>query len=181
MNKDSIEVSVIDVHVATLRQLFNEMDPSPFQERDLNPHTEEYIVSWSRELPRHSALSLRLHVDHPSGQEDDGAAVGAAIRRFFKERSSATRLRLRRLFANGRIALVIGLVFLTVALSMSRLLNTFGEPGGFAGIIKESLLVGGWVAMWRPIEVFLYDWWPISAEARLFDRLAAMPVQISYS
>jgi len=30
--------------------------------------------------------------------------------------------------------------------------------------------------MWR----FLYDWWPIRAEARLADRLSAMPVRISY-
>ena len=32
--------------------------------------------------------------------------------------------------------------------------------------------------MWRPLEIFLYDWWPIRAEARLFDRLSAMPVRI---
>jgi len=35
--------------------------------------------------------------------------------------------------------------------------------------------------MWRPLEIFLYDWWPIRAEARLFDRLAAMPVRITYT
>ena len=46
--------------------------------------------------------------------------------------------------------------------------------------MRESLLIGGWVAMWRPLEVFLYDWWPIRAEARLFDRLSAMPVRIEY-
>jgi hypothetical protein len=45
----------------------------------------------------------------------------------------------------------------------------------------ESFSIGGWVAMWRPIEVFLYDWWPIRAEARLYDRLSAMPVRIAYS
>jgi hypothetical protein len=31
-----------------------------------------------------------------------------------------------------------------------------------------------------PLEVFLYDWWPIRAEARLFERLSAMPVRIEY-
>ena len=46
---------------------------------------------------------------------------------------------------------------------------------------EEGLLIGGWVAMWRPLEVFLYDWWPISAEARMFDRLAAMPVRLTYA
>ena len=34
--------------------------------------------------------------------------------------------------------------------------------------------------MWRPLEVFLYDWWPIRAETRLFERLGAMPVRINY-
>jgi hypothetical protein len=27
-------------------------------------------------------------------------------------------------------------------------------------VIREGFLIGGWVAMWRPLEVFLYDWWP---------------------
>ena len=42
------------------------------------------------------------------------------------------------------------------------------------------LLIGGWVAMWRPMEIFLYDWWPIRADAMLADRLSVMPVRISY-
>lgn len=46
---------------------------------------------------------------------------------------------------------------------------------------RTSLLIGGWVAMWRPLEVFLYDWWPIRAEARLFDRLSAMTVRIVHA
>ena len=39
-------------------------------------------------------------------------------------------------------------------------------------------MIGGWVALWRPLEIFLYDWWPIRAEARLFDRLAASRVEL---
>ena len=34
--------------------------------------------------------------------------------------------------------------------------------------------------MWRPLEVFLYDWWPILGEIRLKDRLSQMPVRIEY-
>lgn len=34
--------------------------------------------------------------------------------------------------------------------------------------------------MWRPLEIFLYDWWPIRTEAQLSDRLATMPVRIRY-
>ena len=28
-------------------------------------------------------------------------------------------------------------------------------------------MIGGWVALWRPMEIFLYDWWPIRGEVRL--------------
>jgi hypothetical protein len=34
--------------------------------------------------------------------------------------------------------------------------------------------------MWRPLEVFLYDWWPIRAQGRLLQRLGAIPVRIEY-
>ena len=37
-----------------------------------------------------------------------------------------------------------------------------------AEIARESLTIGGWVAMWRPMEIFLYSWWPILRERRTF-------------
>jgi len=57
----------------------------------------------------------------------------------------------------------------------------FTRHGALGGILLEGLLIGGWVAMWRPLEIFLYDWWPIRAQARLFDRLADMPVTIQHT
>ena len=45
-------------------------------------------------------------------------------------------------------------------------------------MVQESLIILGWVAIWRPMNIFLYDWWPIRAEARLLDRLARMDVQV---
>jgi hypothetical protein len=41
---------------------------------------------------------------------------------------------------------------------------------------SEGLSILGWVAMWRPVEIFLYDWWPEIGKRRLFDRLASMPI-----
>jgi len=54
----------------------------------------------------------------------------------------------------------------------------FRVMAGLSALLMVMVMIGGWVAMWRPIEVFLYDWWPIRAEARLYQRLATMPVRI---
>ncbi|WP_415176918.1 hypothetical protein [Porticoccus sp.] len=49
---------------------------------------------------------------------------------------------------------------------------------GFAELLSEGLMIGGWVAMWRPMEIFLYRWWPIVRRRRTYIRLAEMPVTV---
>ena len=52
-------------------------------------------------------------------------------------------------------------------------------PTEVAGhILKEGLLIVGWVAMWRPLEIFLYDWWPIRRFALLYEKLSITPVNL---
>src|SRR5207237_8199316 len=74
----------------------------------------------------------------------------------------------------------IGLVALAALTLLGDLVASKLQGWRIGGLLRESFSIGGWVAMWRPMEVFLYDWWPIRREARLYDRLSAMPVRITY-
>jgi hypothetical protein len=171
---------IIEVRVAELRQLFNEMDPAPFRSRDLDPNAEEFIIAWGRELPRDSSLALLVHLDRSPGRADEATILRDSVHDYFDGRQIAARQRLRALFRRGRISLIIGLAFLAAAIAVSQLFDAFYPSSRLGTVVREGLLIVGWVAMWRPIEIFLYDWWPIRAEARLFARLAAMPVRIRY-
>jgi hypothetical protein len=173
--------AVIEVRVGELRQLFNSIDPSPFRERDLAPAAEAFIVDWSREVASNAPLVLLVHLDRSAGPPEEPALLEEAIHQFFAAEAQASRRRLRRLFHRGRVSLVIGLAVLAGCIGMAQLILRRAGGSGLGQIVHESLLIGGWVAMWRPLEVFLYDWWPIRADARLFDRLAAMPVRIQYA
>jgi hypothetical protein len=172
---------VIEVHVTELKQLFNAIDPSPFREKDLDLNAEEFIVSWARELPGDATLALLVYLDRPAGLPEEPAILRDAIREFFGQRAETSRRRLRQLFRVGRTSLVIGITFLAASLLVGDVIASALRERGIGELLRESLLIGGWVAMWRPMEVFLYDWWPIRAEARLFDRLSAMPVRIAYT
>jgi hypothetical protein len=168
----------IEVRVTEIKQLFNSMDPSPFKERDLDPQAEEFILSWAREAPRGARLSLTVHVDRLADAMPE-AVLASAINEFFRYRAEMTRRRLRELFRVGRVSLVIGLLFLTIAFVVVNLLRSVLSDLRFGGLLGEGVLIGGWVAMWRPLEIFLYDWWPIRREAQLYDRLGAMPVRLT--
>lgn len=170
--------ALIEIHVGELKQLFNSLDPTPFRERDLDPKAEEFIADWARERHGDAPIGLLIHVDHEQVSGDEVAIVQGAVREYFHGRADVTRRRLRQLLRVGRTSLVIGLLFLSGSILLGNVTEEMFQHTRFAGLARESLLIGGWVAMWRPLEVFLYDWWPIRAEARLFDRLSAMTVRI---
>ena len=172
---------VIEIHVDELKQLFNAIDPSPFREKDLDPKADEFIVSWAKDLPAAASLALLVYLDRPAGVPEEAAILRDAIHEYFSERAIASRRRLRQLFRVGRRSLLIGIIFLAVSLLLGDAIDSVLGGSHLGQVLRESLLVAGWVAMWRPMEVFLYDWWPIRFEAMLFDRLSVMPVRIAYT
>ncbi|MDD2730021.1 hypothetical protein [Malikia sp.] len=170
--------ALIEVHVEQIEQLFYSIDPSPFHARDLDPQADEYIVACARELPHELPLALVVHLDCPPEQEIRLAQVEGAIRSHFAASARVTLTQLRDLFHRGRISLLIGMAFLSVSIALGELSQNWLPRGSPGNIVRESLLIGGWVAMWRPMEIFLYDWWPVAARIRLLDRLAVMPTRI---
>jgi hypothetical protein len=47
-----------------------------------------------------------------------------------------------------------------------------------ATIARESLTIVGWVAMWRPLQIFLYDWWPLGRRIRVYKALQQAHVRV---
>jgi len=177
VRRHSRDPVIIELRVTELSQIFNSFDPSPFRGRDLNTDAADYVVDWAKEIPRGEPVAFRVHLDRSTGV-DEVEILSVAVREYFGSRSDSTRLRLRQLLRVGHISLIIGLVFLAACILLSDLAGEIFRGWRFAVLLQESLLIGGWVAMWRPLEIFLYDWWPILTEARLYDRLSNMPVEI---
>jgi hypothetical protein len=170
--------NVIELKLRTAAQLFNALDPSPLESKDLDGAVEEFIVGWAQELPHRAAPRLRIRVDTPLPPRDTPQALAEAVRHYFAYRASISRLELRQLLKRGRTSLVIGLSFLSACLLLGELIQQVAPGRAFLTIPREGLTIGGWVALWRPMEIYLYDWWPIRRRVRLFDRLSRMEVEL---
>jgi hypothetical protein len=175
---DPSQSSLIELQVDRLRYLFDPFDPFPTPTRDLSRGAEEFIVGWARDLPQRSPIRLRLHLAHEDGQAADKASLKAAISRHFAYKAERVSGDLRELIEIGRWALTIGLCVLGVCILLRQLLLSVLPQGAFSGILAEGLVIVGWVANWRPIEIFLYEWWPMLRKRRLFRRLATAEVEI---
>jgi hypothetical protein len=82
----------------------------------------------------------------------------------------------KQLMREGRMTLVIGLAFLLLCQGVAMMLAV--DEGSWLSVLHQGLTITGWVAMWRPLEIYLYRWWPLLAERELFLRLASTRVEI---
>lgn len=177
ISREAVNVGVIEVRVHRVEELFNTFDPTPFPEKDLDDDAEEFIVSWARELPRNVPLLIRVQMSGPSERDNQAERTRDAIRTYFGHRAEITRLKFNELMSRGRASLLVGLMFLVACMVSANLIGQFGQ-GAINDIIREGLIIAGWVAMWRPLDIMLYEWWPMLGERRLFERLSDADVDI---
>ncbi len=152
------------------------MDPTPFPVKDLDSDAEEFLVSWAREYPLKAPLRLRVHLHEAPARGNPKTLIADAVHHYFSYRADLSRRDFRQLMRRGRVSLVVGLLFLASCQLLSELLKHMGNPVG--NIAREGLVIGGWVAMWRPLEILLYDWWPLRTSRRVFEKLASIDVEV---
>src|SRR5262249_59537904 len=159
------------------KQLFNPLDPPPSHERDLAQDAKDSLVASADESPLKKPLPLIIHVPADQLPPGSGPNLGHAIHNYFEYRMNETRRRLKFFFRDGRIALTVALVFLLVCIVLRQLALAVGH-GLWPQIVDQALSIVGWVAMWRPLEIFLYDWRPIWHRYQLFAKLSRIPVVV---
>jgi hypothetical protein len=163
---------LIELRLRELRQLFHQLDPAPFREKDLDPAAEVYIEDAVREIGTGQRAKIVIHLPEAELATDDARSLPESIAHYFGYRAQQTRVELGRLMRRALTNLAIGLAFLGACLALRRSLLAAGSYE----LLAEGLLIIGWVALWRPVEMFLYDWWPLLRRQRRFRAIARMPV-----
>ena len=170
-------VYLIELFLRTPRQIFNSLDPSPFHEKDLDNDAEAYIVEAVEELHVNTPMQLRIYLPPEEVASEQAQDLAEAIHHYFAYRGTTTGRALRSKLQQGRISLVIGLVFLVACLTTRTALHHY-LAGTLRELIDEGLLIIGWVSMWRPVQIFLYDWWPIRYRQRVHEKLSQIEVSL---
>lgn len=164
---------VFEIHVRlrSAGDLFNCLDPSPLVERDLDDIIEDYVVDSVSDAPRRAALRLCLHLPGEAARTADAGALQASVRNYFAFLHDRQAHRLRRFLRESRRQALAGLFFLAACITGSQLVSALG-PDLAAPLISEGLIILGWVANWKPLSAFLYDWRPLRQQMNTYKRLS---------
>jgi hypothetical protein len=171
--------ATIELKVEKVSQLFDTLDPFPFHERDLDRDAEEFMVGWARELPRKRDIRIVVHLPAAEAASEHAKDIGRAFPSYFRYRAEIVTSDLKELFRIGRFSLVIGVIVLAVCIFAGRALSATFRQSEIVRFFDEGLIILGWVANWRPIEIFLYEWWPLVRRRNLYRRLAVAQVELA--
>jgi len=171
------EAILVEINLNQVGQLYNSFDPSPFHEKELDEEADRYIFGAVREIGADKPFKLVIYLPPDAVDTPEARAIKQAIRNHFLYRLQTARRDFRHEMSRGRTSFLIGLVFL-VACIVGREVALAFVPSAIQRVLSEGLLIIGWVAMWGPLEVFLYGWWPIARTCRILERLAELDVEI---
>jgi hypothetical protein len=168
--------AAIELSIRGLGQLFDSFDPSPFREKALDPDAHRYILSCAQESAPH--VSKRLIVHLPKSLQAQTAVIVEGIHNHFRLEAEAAHRELRRRMRIGRLSLLWGLAILALCSALRELLvEASGVPLRF---FSDGLVILGWVALWRPIEILLFERWQARDERRWLERLSRIPIEFAY-
>lgn len=177
MTKSPAPIHRLALRVREIAQLFNSMDPTPFLNKDLDPEANTFIETWASGYPPGSRFHITIHLELWPEDGDPSEMLVVAVHNHFSYKAEQTRKALKHLLQQGRMSLAIGIVFVSLCLLGADAIGSLGTNAGF-NIARESLTIVGWVAMWRPLQTFLYDWWPLQRQIRLYQQLSAAHIQV---
>lgn len=162
----------VDVNVPSLGHVFDNRDPAPFRERDLDPGLAQYLLDAGEDLvgePRYRVVFwLEEHCR--------AAEIEAAFRGHFLEVVDRVRRTRRRRRRTGLLTLGLAVLLVVALLMLSQLVATL-IPGSLGAGLKEGLVISSWVVMWRPAEVLIYDWIPARHERLVASKLLEAAIE----
>ena len=80
----------------------------------------------------------------------------------------------------GIRALQRGLLFLAVCLIISTLFDRIEYlPVLVHRFLNEGFLIAGWVGLWYPIELLLYEWSPLKRQKKIYRMIKDMEIKVT--
>ena len=169
---------LIEMKLSSVIQLFNSFDPAPFHEKELDSNAESYIVDTVKNFPRKTRFKIVIYLPEIIIDRKEALEIPKAIRSHFEYKGMIQKRKFRERYIYGQFALLVGLSFLAIATIASLAIDAYSSSYPVAHFIAKALEVTGWVAMWEPVTVFLFQLWPIIKQRKVYEKISRMEIDI---
>ncbi len=169
------------LYLSRLAHFFETPLLDPFAGDSIDESGIDQLLDTMKARPRGAPHLKRivLHLPPEEIAPDLPHRLKSAIATYCTVQGRLSHQKVREIRLEGRRALFIGFVVWAICLLLSTLSESFFSRYSLQGrLLGEGFLIAGWVSLWRPAELLLYDWWPYAQDAKLYERIKAMDVAV---
>ena len=152
------------------------LPPSNYLKSAITTDAEEFIVEEAEVLPTNAPININVHLALSEIKHKDD--IAPAIRRHFCYRKEQSQNEYKRIFKYGWRILFIAISLLAVIFTITEIAFYYYPDNKPLQFIHESFIILSWVALWRPLELLLYEWYPVKIDINLYSRLEHSNVQV---
>lgn len=170
----------IELRITHQTQFYNLLDPAPNDEKEINRATEAYIMDSLEDMPNEKRSSARIILYLEQAIYDDEEIrtdMERAVHSHFALKHCSANQKYKLSMVKGRRYLLRGLIFLVICLILSSVVTSISSQNDILYAIGQSFVVIGWVALWKPVEFYLYDRRDILDEIKILTQLETIPVE----
>lgn len=145
-------------------------------EESLSKSIEEYLFKAVKSYPTRQKIKLLIIIKENQRQWND-EEIARVVHSHFCYKVKESRIFLKEQFRQWGINSFIGILFLIFCLILGGILDKFTHIG-IIKIVKESLLIIGWVALWEPVSFILFGWRVINRDKHYYMKLCDIPIEV---
>jgi hypothetical protein len=174
---DLAHIHEITLRLNDIRELFIAPEYDPFATHTLESSGLEHIAAKLKPTRLDRKLRVVIHMPQAAGNQLINQ-TRAAIERYCRVRIDENRTELASLRWQGFKALQTGVIFLTICLALSAAAGAAEFlPEALRDIFSEGFLIAGWVSLWHPVEILLYEWWPLWRQIHIHQHIMNMELE----
>lgn len=175
LNNDvETETAYINVIVKDSKDIFEHFGFRSLDDKIMNVELETYIINSIKSYPikRKAMVIVRFMQER---DQVDISSIEKTIHTHFKYKAEEIDLSLKQQFRQWKINMTIGILFLILCLILVEVLERFSTTN-ITKVLKESLLIIGWVALWEPITFILFGWRAVKRNMLYYEKLSRIGI-----
>lgn len=177
----SQETCEIPLQLQSIKSFFQAPEIDPFTGEDNVVSGIEQVMDTMKIHRNWKSTTFRIVITVPPDAPDLDLApqLPRALATYCAKRMQYARRKRTETRLEGRQALRIGIVFLAICLAASATVERLLADRVLIGnLLAESLMIAGWVGLWRPMELLLNGWWPFASDVDIYEKIRNTAIEV---
>jgi hypothetical protein len=162
--------------VGQYNDFFNPLDPTPAPARDLAHDLVEYLNQCSDEIPYKYPVIISIHVQNNAQDAQREHECLSSLQTFYRHEIFVSQAEIRRKRGGSLKYLLISFS----CLAISAISTQLQLAGFFWSLLREAVLIGGWLFMWEAVTLNFIEMDVHYQEIKKYKRLIGAKLRFTY-